>query len=434
MENPRNTDASRQRQRTRTGEASRTAQSPSSRGTRNELSRNREQTTRTSARSASTRQRSFDERATNRPQPTRAGNAPRSRQASAPAQRRSASLQTQAARRSGQRPRPTQPTRTRQAPSASRAPQASLPLPALIAAAVILVILIVFVITRCTASPTETSNDSAAQQAENTQSQESTEQVEAQTVNAPSVESIVASLPDLYGDEYKQDLAERAQTNADVLWIAEHADDYGFIDGYIQWKMLRLAAWEPDATEFVRNVIDRYPASTASAWDGTVTKGEVPHLYQWDTKWGYTEYCGLPFGMSGCCPTAFSMVAMALTGSTECTPYVAGQDAESHGYAAEYTGSDGSFITDRSYAYGFNAYMSNLSASDLVSTLQAGSLVIINVGPGDFTTGGHFIVATGVAANGEIIINDPYSSVKSAQTWDADRIVDQTQAFYVCYA
>lgn len=255
------------------------------------------------------------------------------------------------------------------------------------------------------------------------------------TVTAPPVAEIVATLPDTIEPEDKQALAERAQTNEDALWVAQHAAEYAFQGDYVQRKMLRLAANEPDALDFVRHVFDKYPAPSASPWDGTVVYGEVPHLYQWDTKWGWIDYCDTPFGMSGCCPTSFSMVAMALTGTTACTPAVAAADAEANGYAVSYEGTNGKFITERAADYGFYAYETFLSGGDLVTLLQQpGVYVIINVGPGDFTVAGHFIVATGVAADGSVIINDPYSVPNSNMTWDADRLIGQAITCFVCYA
>ena len=41
---------------------------------------------------------------------------------------------------------------------------------------------------------------------------------------------------------------------------------------------------------------------------------EVPLLLQWDQRWGYHRYAGEVMGLSGCGPTALSMVAIFMTG------------------------------------------------------------------------------------------------------------------------
>ena len=66
----------------------------------------------------------------------------------------------------------------------------------------------------------------------------------------------------------------------------------------------------------------------------------------------------------------------------------------------------------------------------MTGALAAGQVLICNVGPGDFTTGGHFIVLTGLDANGDIIVNDPYSAERSAKTWDPDNVMVQTKALF----
>lgn len=45
----------------------------------------------------------------------------------------------------------------------------------------------------------------------------------------------------------------------------------------------------------------------------------------------------------------------------------------------------------------------------MVDALQNGKLIISSQGPGLFTTGGHFIVLTGIDSDGGISVNDPNS-------------------------
>jgi hypothetical protein len=49
------------------------------------------------------------------------------------------------------------------------------------------------------------------------------------------------------------------------------------------------------------------------------------------------------------------------------------------------------------------------------------------MGPGDFTTTGHFIVLTGVNADGSITVNDPNSRENSRTDWDLQTIMSQTR-------
>ena len=52
------------------------------------------------------------------------------------------------------------------------------------------------------------------------------------------------------------------------------------------------------------------------------------------------------------------------------------------------------------------------------------------MGPGDFTTTGHFIVLTGTK-NGMICINDPNSVKNSEKLWDYEQIKGQIKNIWV---
>ena len=58
--------------------------------------------------------------------------------------------------------------------------------------------------------------------------------------------------------------------------------------------------------------------------------------------------------------------------------------------------------------------------------LEARKVLICKVGPGDFTSGGHFIVVTKLLPNNKVEVRDPNSIDKSMMTWDFDRIIGQT--------
>ena len=73
----------------------------------------------------------------------------------------------------------------------------------------------------------------------------------------------------------------------------------------------------------------------------------------------------------------------------------------------------------------------DVSSDSLRWALSEGYVVIANVGPGDFTEGGHFLVVAGLAENGEAVVNDPYSVKNSERTWPIGTIVSQSKALYM---
>ena len=65
-----------------------------------------------------------------------------------------------------------------------------------------------------------------------------------------------------------------------------------------------------------------------------------------------------------------------------------------------------------------------LDKSIIDRKLVSGNVVICIMGPGKFTTGGHFIVIAGIE-NGKYRINDPNSYTNSNKLWEYDEISDQ---------
>ena len=85
--------------------------------------------------------------------------------------------------------------------------------------------------------------------------------------------------------------------------------------------------------------------------------------------------------------------------------------------------------------YGLNGFYVS-DAQSLVNELAKGDrLVIALMGPGMFTSGGHFIVLTGVRSDGKISVADPWSRGYTDMKWfDANIFMEQRIAdFLVIY-
>ena len=117
-------------------------------------------------------------------------------------------------------------------------------------------------------------------------------------------------------------------------------------------------------------------------------------------------------------------------GQTDKTPADMAELATQNGYAADDEGTIGSFLTDMAPSLGLQCEFFAPSSASLLTYLESGYVVIVNVGPGDFTTAGHFFVATGEASDGSVKIHDPYSNANSSVTWDADVLANQSIAMY----
>ncbi|MDO5116952.1 MAG: C39 family peptidase [Eggerthellaceae bacterium] len=236
----------------------------------------------------------------------------------------------------------------------------------------------------------------------------------------------------IIGAEYADMLIEEAQTSSEALWIASNPDEYLEDGPTVRYKLLKLAAKEPEAVSFVREWPDKYCADEPDYTESHTDESSngVPRFYQWDKRWGYTEYSSTTFALTGCGPTTMAMVYQAIKGDTSMDPYAMGVWCIDNGYATAYDGTDSAFFTDGANELGLNSQRIGTDAYSITEALSSGKLVIANVGPGDFTEGGHYFVITGINADGTVTINDPYSAVRSAKSWDPELIAEQSKALF----
>ena len=192
-----------------------------------------------------------------------------------------------------------------------------------------------------------------------------------------------------------------------------------------------LFAINPDARMFVA----RYPTHhlkhdeiDLSALQGL---GTVPHLYQWDVRWGYETYNENFFALSGCGPTCLSMVDIYLTGRTDHTPLWMAQYAESNGYNEIGSGTKWTLFSEGSAPLGLRAEGITLSFDFFYQTLTSGAPIVCAMFPGDFTQHGHYLVLTGMDAAGNITVNDPNSRIRSARIWTFDELRPQIRGGWV---
>ena len=247
-------------------------------------------------------------------------------------------------------------------------------------------------------------------------------------------------LVSIIGEEEAEKLMAQVQSSEDARWIAAHPDVFAFDGPEVQAKVLKLAADDPLALSFVRNFPDQYSQESPSADESlalsvdspsaNVSSTSVPHLYQWDRRWGYTVYNADAFGLSGCGPTSLAMVYQALTGKADRTPYDMGQLAYEGNYVVEWLGTANDFFTESAGQLGLKCETIEPDVKAITDTLKSGKPIVANLGVGTFTSYGHFFVLAGVADNGEIIVNDPYSATRSSQTWDPQVIASESVALY----
>lgn len=191
--------------------------------------------------------------------------------------------------------------------------------------------------------------------------------------------------------------AERAQRELDSY--AEKND--ASLDDYPD-ALVQLYARNPDARDFVRD----YPKK----------KDLTPTI---DLS-----------GLAGCGPTCLSMVTIYLTGDTTKDPLWMCQFAEAHQFNVPGSGSKWALISEGGRMLGLDVTQIPLDKDRIYRNLDVGNPIIVVVGPGDFTTDGHFLVLTGRDGD-KITLNDPNSPTNSQKSWDYDTLAGQIQSLWV---
>ena len=161
-----------------------------------------------------------------------------------------------------------------------------------------------------------------------------------------------------------------------------------------------------------------------------LTGGVVEMIYynQGEAPWADQLYGSDPISGYGCGPTAMAMVVSSLTSQIVDPADMAGWACE-QGYWAPGSGSYYGLISGAAQAYGFTAEgWSDWSADSLCRELASGHLFVALMGPGHFTSAGHFIVLRGVTLSGKILVADPNSRERSLTAWEPEVILEELPA------
>jgi len=218
--------------------------------------------------------------------------------------------------------------------------------------------------------------------------------------------------------------ADTSAASTDSGTLDEFIAAFGLSRDDYPTKLLELLERNPDTAEYVMN----YPLKKDKQLNYSLSEyqncTEVPLLLQWDERWGYLDYGGELMGLSGCGPTALSMVCMYLLQDTTLDPaYIAKYSVE-NGYRVQGNGTSWALMSKGARDFGLQSEELTLSESQVLEHLEKGDPVICVVGPGDFTDTGHFIVMTGIE-DGKIRLNDPNSPTRSEMLWTWDRLSKQ---------
>ena len=187
-------------------------------------------------------------------------------------------------------------------------------------------------------------------------------------------------------------------------------------------SLIELLGRNPETKEFVLGYPDREElAREAFSYE---KDGAVPLLVQWDARWGYEKYGSDYLAVTGCGPTCLAMAGLYLTGDPNMRPDQIAEFAQRNGYYASGYGSSWTLISEGGEQLGLDVTELPLVKKKITDALEAGNPVILAMGPGDFTTAGHYIVLTGVEED-LFRVNDPNSYVNSEKLWSYEELESQ---------
>lgn len=231
---------------------------------------------------------------------------------------------------------------------------------------------------------------------------------------------------------------ENLQHNLAILAEADQrVNELKAAEALLAPNMLRLAA-KNEAFDFVYKYL-KLPASAPERSLDTVSKTgasslgkyklpagkilNVPYYLQWDERWGYKPYAGSVIGTYGCGVTCMASVLGYLTNDATILPdklaILSTESNTNHG------GTDTSFIPLAAEKYGFKAVGIPILANNIKAAIDNNRVVVLNVGAGNFTSGGHYVSLIGYTDHGDFIVYDPVSPFHTSQIWSIETLQKQ---------
>lgn len=180
-----------------------------------------------------------------------------------------------------------------------------------------------------------------------------------------------------------------------------------------------------ELNEETRDYVEGYPDRSSYLQDPIditedFVSGQVPLLMQWDRRWGYCAYGDSMIGLAGCGPLCMTQAYLYFTEDTGMNPKKMAEFAYDSGYYTS-EGTSWSLWTEGAGKLGLSGRELSLDQNLMERALDAGELIVCSMGPGDFTTAGHFILIRGYDENG-FYVNDPNRRSNSSRQWDFDAL------------
>lgn len=241
------------------------------------------------------------------------------------------------------------------------------------------------------------------------------------TARAEGSVTVVPAPQDYSYEEAISVLAEQAKSNGKYDTILSNPRGYpeGLITGL---------ANNPELLDFVSGYLENEGTGSKTI-SSQEAKEKAPLFLQWDKRWGATDYGDNIMAISGCGPTALSMVIVGLTHNSSASPAQVASFAMENGYYMYGTGTMWSLMTEGAASYDLSSTPIDVDHDTMQQQLDQGAYLICSMKSGDFTANGHFIVIYGSDSSG-FLINDPFCKYRSSITWTYDQLQSQIKSMW----
>ena len=220
-------------------------------------------------------------------------------------------------------------------------------------------------------------------------------------------------------EEYLEDLVALVKKDSRATPILENIEEYPV-------DLIYSLSKNDELLDFVLDYPDKKDLEEDIEISETIEEGKCPEFVQWDERWGYLKYGDNIMAVNGCGPTCLSMVVMGLTGDKEQTPKAIADFSNENGYYFE-SGTSWELMTEGALQLGLGCQEVGGDANSILTQLAMGHMLIVSVGPGDFTSAGHYIVVESVNDDDTVNIHDPNSKNRSAKEWEPSVIASQAK-------
>lgn len=204
------------------------------------------------------------------------------------------------------------------------------------------------------------------------------------------------------------------------------------VEGYSYQDLVKLFYAEP-ITVISDGKYDGDITYVSSSFGNVVywNQGDFYKEYYSTDPLNRNQFGGATIKSHGCGPTSVAIIASSMLGR-EITPIETTSKVCLNGGCTS-GGSYNKVLADtlrKDYGLNVTTTTNDQLVINALSTNNA--LVIAHMGPGTFTTGGHYIVLTGVSADGKVSVADPGSRKRTQQKWFSfNTIIEEKKAQYI---